>query len=320
MNVLDMKVGVLLPAWTGSLDGETPTLSQVLSFAAHAETVGLDSIWLTDHLYWEPYADFRAVGIELPADWAGVKGGQWECWTTAAALATQTTKVTIGTLVSNTAFRNPALLARMADTVNELSNGRLIVGLGAGDFASEHRAYGFDFERRVGRFEDSLQIILPLLKGERFSHVGEFHRLEDAELLPKSSAPAPPILIGTLKGKPRMSRLAAQHADIWNCMIAFGDCAIETYLGAWAPIRAACERFGRDPATLMQSATVAVNLTDGPYPIVPTSTPFSGSVEQIADRFAEYAANNVGHLSVIPHPWNEAGLDKLAQVLACLRR
>lgn len=319
MNPADMKIGVLLPSWTGSLAGETPTMAQVIAFARHAEVVGLDSVWLTDHLYWEAFADFRAVGIELPAEWEGVKGGQWECWTSAAVLAVSTERVQIGTLVCNTTFRNPALLARTADTVVELSGGRLILGLGAGDFTSEHRAYGFDFERHVGRFENALEIVLPLLAGERFSHRGEFHYVEDAALLPKSAHGRPPVLIGTLRGLPRMSRLVAQHADMWNCMIAFGDCAIETYRNAWAPVRAACERFDRDPATLEQGATVAVNFTDGPYSIMPTSTPFSGSIQQIADRFAEYAAHDAAHVSVIAHPWSEKGLDHLAEVLACLR-
>ncbi len=320
MDQSQMKIGVLAPIWTGSLNGQTPTIQQALAFVRHAEQVGLDSVWLTDHLYWEAYADFRAVGIELPEEWAGVKGGQWECWTFAAAVAAQTSKIQIGTLVSNTTFRNPALLARMADNVIALSNGRLILGLGAGDFTSEHLAYGFDFERHVGRFEDSLQIILPLLKGERLTHHGEFHRVEDAMLLPRAEAGAPPIMIGTLKGKPRMSRLAAQYADMWNCMIAFNDCALDTFLNAWAPIAAACERVGRDPRTLARGATVAVNFTDGPYAVIPTSVPFAGSIQQIADRFAEYAEHEAEHVSVIPHPWNEQGLDKLAEVIERLRR
>lgn len=319
MNPAELKIGVLLPMWTGSLAGTTPTMRQVLDFALHAERVGLDSVWATDHLYFEAYEDFKAVGIELPAEWAGIKGGQWECWTVAAAIAAVTTRIEIGTLVCNTTFRNPALLARMADNVVDLAEGRLILGLGAGDFTTEHAAYGFDFERHVGRFENALQILKPLLAGERFSHEGEFHRVVDAALLPKSSFGAPPILIGTLQGKPRMSRLAAQYADMWNCMIAFGDCALSTFQQAWAPIRVACEKHGRDPATLAKGATVAVNFTDGPYGVLPTSVAFAGSIRQIADRFAAYAEDGASHLSTIPYPWDQHGLDRLAAVLECLR-
>jgi alkanesulfonate monooxygenase SsuD/methylene tetrahydromethanopterin reductase-like flavin-dependent oxidoreductase (luciferase family) len=316
----DLKIGVLLPLWTGSLAGQTPGLHEVLGFARVAEHVGLDSVWFTDHLYWEAYVDFRAVGMEPPPEWEGVKGGQWECWTAAAAVAVVTHRVALGTLVSNTTFRNPALLSRMADNVNELAHGRLILGLGAGDFVSEHAAYGFDFERHVSRFEEALPIVRRLLAGERFSYAGEFHRVEDAQLLPRAAAGAPPVLIGTLKGKPRMSRLVAQYADMWNCMIAFGDCGIETYLTARAPILAACERYQRDPTTLGQGATVSVNLSNGPFDVMPTAVPFSGSIYQIADRFAEYAAAGAEHLSVIPHPWDESGLERLGLVLEVLRK
>ena len=319
MRPADMKIGVLMPIWTGSLDGRTPTLHEAIAFAQHAERVGLDSLWLTDHLYWEAYADFHAVGIELPAEWAGVKGGQWECWTTASVLAVLTSRITLGTLVTNTTFRNPALLARTVDNVNELAPGRLVLGLGAGDFTSEHLAYGFDFARHVGRFENALHILLPLLRGQRFSYSGEFHSVEDAELLPRSAGPMPPVMIGTLRGLPRMSRLTAQHADMWNCMIAFGDCALATFLGAWAPIERACEKIGRDPATLARGATVSVNFSDGPYGLIPTAVPFAGSLDQIADRFAEYAEHGAEHVSVIPYPWSEASLDLLAEVIARLR-
>jgi alkanesulfonate monooxygenase SsuD/methylene tetrahydromethanopterin reductase-like flavin-dependent oxidoreductase (luciferase family) len=320
MSPAELEIGVLLPMWTGALDGATPTMRQVLEYAAEAEAVGLDSVWATDHLYFEAYTDFRAVGIQLPEEYAGVMGGQWECWTTAAAVAAATRRIAVGTLVTNTGFRNPALLARMADTVEDLSEGRLILGLGAGDFATEHRAYGFAFERHVGRFEEALAIICPLLRGEKLTYTGEFHRVEEAELLPKSTTGrTPPILIGTLQGKPRMSRLVAQYADHWNSMIAFNDCSIDTYLRAWAPIAAACEKFDRDPATLTRGATVAVNLTAGPYTIMPTSVPFAGSDRQIADRFAEYAQAGAGHVSVIPQPWNTAGLARLGRVVELLR-
>ena len=321
MSPAELKIGVLLPTWTGALDGKTATMRQVLDFARRAEAAGLDSVWTTDHVYFEAYTDFRAIGIQLPEEYAGIKGGQWECWTTAAAVAACTDKIEIGTLVTNTGFRNPALLARMADTVEDLSEGRLILGLGAGDFVTEHQAYGFDFERHVSRFEEALAIVCPLLRGKKLSYLGEFYSVDKAELLPKStSGRVPPILIGTLQGKPRMSRLVAQYADHWNSMIAFNDCCIDTYRRAWAPIAAACEKYDRDPATLVRGATVAVNFTVGPYTIMPTSVPFAGSNQQIAERFAEYAAEGAGHVSVIPHPWNATGVERLGEIVEELRK
>ena len=157
------------------------------------------------------------------------------------------------------------------------------------------------------------------MQDNKFTYSGEFHQIDNAALLPKSSVGTPPILIGTLKGKPRMSRLVAQFTDMWNCMIAFGDCSISTYDAVWAPIRDACDRYERDPASLSQGATVAVNFSDGPYEIMPTSVPFSGSLQEIADRFVEYAGRGVEHISTIPHPWRESSLEKLVRVLEILR-
>ena len=119
----------------------------------------------------------------------------------------------------------------MADTLDELSGGRFILGLGAGAVPSEYDAFGYDFERRVGRFEEALQIIRPLLRGESITFSGEFYRTDEAVLRPKGiRSEGPPILIGLLKGGPRMQRLVAQYADQWNCWLAFRDNRPEAYI------------------------------------------------------------------------------------------
>lgn len=319
MRASDIKIGLLLPSWTASMNGVTPTAREVVDIGVLAEQVGFDTLWLADHFYYEPYSDFRVVGVELPEDYAGVKNGAWECWTVVSALAVATSSVQLGTLVSNTGYRNPALLARMVDTIDDLSDGRVILGLGAGDFATEHQAYGFPFERRVGRFEEALSIILPLLRGETVTCSGEFYACENASLMPKSRrAGGPPIMIGTLKGAPRMSRLVAQHAHMWNCNIAFGDSGADNYRAVWQPIAEACKKHGRDPGTLLRHATVGVNLTDEPYP-VPGAQPFSGSTAEIVECFAQYAELGVGHVSIMPHPWTRDGIKSFASVINALR-
>lgn len=274
---------------------------------------------MSDHFFFEPYVYFRVVGVEFPPEYAGVKSGAFECWALVAAAAMATTRVEIGTLVSNTGYRNPALFARMVHTIDDLSNGRIILGLGAGDFVTEHRAFGFPFDRRVSRFEDALAIILPLLRGERVTYRGELHQAEDAQLLPKAARTSgPPIMIGTLQGGPRMTRLVAQHAHLWNCILAFGDCGRARYLSNWAPVRAACDKQERDPGTLQRHVTVGVNLANTAYPI-PGAIPFTGSTAQIADRVAEYAALDVQHVSIMPHPWTRAGIERFATVIEMLR-
>jgi alkanesulfonate monooxygenase SsuD/methylene tetrahydromethanopterin reductase-like flavin-dependent oxidoreductase (luciferase family) len=319
MNPSDLKLGLLLPSWTGAVGGATPTAREVVAFAELAEQVGFHSVWLADHFYFEPYLDYRVVGVEFPPEYAGVKAGGWECWAIATAIAMATSRVHIGTLVSNTGYRNPALFARAVDTIDDLSNGRIILGLGAGDFETEHRAFGFPFERRVSRFEESLAIIKPLLRGEVISFRGEFVQANNAQLLPKSSrAGGPPIMIGLLKGGPRMARLVVQHADIWNCIIGFSDSRVSNYLTKFEPVRSACEKHGRDPQTLARHVTVGVNLADDPFP-VPGAIPFSGSINEIAARFAEYAALGVEHVSIMPNPWTRAGIERFAQVIEQLR-
>ena len=254
-----MKTGLLLPAWSYAVDGGTLNTRELLDFAAQAVAAGFDSLWVSDHFLNEPYVDFAAVDIQFPDEMRGIKSGQWECWSLMAALAARIPDVTLGTLVTNTAFRNPALLARIIDTVDDISGARVVARLGAGDFATEHRAFGYDYERPVARFEEALDIIRPLLRAETLTQQGEFYRTEAAQLLPKSARVAgPPIMIGLLRGGPRMLRLVAQYADIWNCMLPFSDSRVGSYLEAWARVSAALEKHQRDPATLARNVTVGV--------------------------------------------------------------
>ncbi len=313
-------LGILLPTWSGALGGATPSARDVVDLAVQAEQVGFDSVWMADHFYFEPYDDYRVVGVEFPSELAGVKFGAWECWSLASAIAMATSRVAIGTLVSNTGYRNPALFARMVDTIDDLSGGRVVPGLGAGDFETEHRAFGYPFERRVGRFEEALAIIAPLLRGESVDFAGEFYRAENACLLPKAGrADGPPIMIGTLKGGPRMSRLVAQHAAQWNCNLAFGESSIAAYQQAWAPIARACEKHGRDPATLARHATLGVNLGPQPWPI-PRGVPLAGTPAEIAAQLREYAALGVEHVSLIMEPSTADGIARFGEVLAALDR
>lgn len=141
--------------------------------------------------------------------------GIWESWTVLAALAEATHRVEIGTLTLCASFRNPAVLAKMAVSLDEVSEGRLILGIGAGWNEPEYRAFGLPFERRVDRFAEALQIIAPLLRHGRVTFRGRYYSVEDCEIVPRGPRPdGPPLLIGATG--PRMLRLAAEHADNWN--------------------------------------------------------------------------------------------------------
>ena len=180
-----MKIGFCLPHETDAMGGDTATGADVMRLARRAEEVGFDSVWLVDHFCYSAAGELEALGASAPPELAGLTYGAWECMVTAGALARETRRVEIGTLVVNTGYRNPALLARMADTIDELSGGRLILGLGAGDFESEHVAFGYPWDRRVSRFEEALQIIRPLLRGEKVTFEGEFYTTREAENIPR---------------------------------------------------------------------------------------------------------------------------------------
>ena len=311
------KIGLLLPHWDDGYQDGTPRVADVIESARVSERCGLDSIWLVDHLLSEPYVD-EADYREIPECWNGVTVGHWECWTLASALAATTRRIRIGTLVSNTGYRNPALLAQMINTLDDLSEGRLVAGLGAGDYPAEHRKFGYSYERRVGRFEEALQIIRPLLKGERVEFDGEFYRVDGACLRPKGpSSAGPPILIGVLLGGPRMNRLVAQFADEWNCWIA-GDSRVEVYREARDAVIRACEKHGRDPSTLKKHATVGV-VMPGSEPEYPDEVCIEGSREEITDALGRFLSEDLDDLSVCLRPFSQESIEAFAEIATAVR-
>ncbi|HEX5690828.1 MAG TPA: LLM class flavin-dependent oxidoreductase, partial [Roseiflexaceae bacterium] len=237
-----MRIGVAIPI-AEQLNGGAPSYAEIRALARQAEEADFDSIWLFDHLL------FRRPNQST--------AGIWECWTMLSALAEATNRVQLGTLVICTAFRNPAVLAKMADTLDAISGGRLILGLGAGWHEPEFDAFGIPFDHRVDRFEEALQIIVPLLRTGQVDFQGTYERAPNCELRPRGPRThGPEILIGA--GKPRMLRLTAQYADSWNTCWHGQPGAIATPFAAMVE---ACNDVGRDPATL--GFTVGVNVAYG---------------------------------------------------------
>jgi alkanesulfonate monooxygenase SsuD/methylene tetrahydromethanopterin reductase-like flavin-dependent oxidoreductase (luciferase family) len=203
-----MKIGVLLRL-AEDLDeqdrgnGRCPSYTELRDTARCMEDGGFDALWFADHLlYRRP--NLPTMGI-------------WECWTMLSAIAEATHRIQLGTSTVCMSFRNPAVLAKMATTLDEVSGGRLILGLGAGWNEAEYRAFGLPFDRRVDRFEEALRIVVPLLRDGHVDFEGRYYSARDCELAPRGPRPGgPPILIGALQ--PRMLRLAAQYADIWNAV------------------------------------------------------------------------------------------------------
>jgi alkanesulfonate monooxygenase SsuD/methylene tetrahydromethanopterin reductase-like flavin-dependent oxidoreductase (luciferase family) len=231
-----MRIGVVLPMAVSDGPGEVPTWPQVRTFGQHAEAVGLHSVWVCDHL------------LSGPPD-----EGIHESWTILAALASSTRRVELGQLVMCTSFRPPALLAKMATTADAVSGGRLILGLGAGWYDPEYQAFGYPTDHRVGRFEEVISIIGPLLRGERVTLAGSYYQVRDAVLRPPPDRPIP-ILVAA-KGR-RMLRLTARYADAWNtAWFGLPDDLLHRRL---AELNAALEAEGRDPATLRRTVGMEV--------------------------------------------------------------
>jgi alkanesulfonate monooxygenase SsuD/methylene tetrahydromethanopterin reductase-like flavin-dependent oxidoreductase (luciferase family) len=194
-----MRVGVTVPMSRSDGGGRMPSWAEVLAFAAHAEALGLDSVWVCDHFISRP-PDRPPEGIH-------------EGWTILSALAAATTRIEVGSLVMCVSFRTPALLAKMAVSADAVAGGRLTLGLGAGWYDPEYEAFGYPPDHRISRFEEALRIIRPLLRGERVTFAGRFHEVRDAALLPPPERPIP--LLVAAKG-PRMLQLTARYADAWN--------------------------------------------------------------------------------------------------------
>jgi len=299
-----MKVGLMLPI--GDLEKVARPLpwAELREMTLAAEASGLDSIWAADHLI------FREDGLS---------SGIHECWTILAAVAAITERVEVGPLVLALPFRNPALTAKMAAALDEVSGGRLILGLGCGWHEPEFDAFDYPFDHRVGRFEEGLSVVLPLLRDGSVKVEGRWHRA-DAELLPRGPRPhGPPILIA---GKlPRMLGLVARHADAWNAAW-FGrrDEAGELTRRIGA-LREACAAEGRDPASIAMTVGLFVHFPELPDPGYedPPRRAISGSVEEVGRALAEYEELGIEHAIVQAWPPTVAAATELGRAAAVAR-
>jgi alkanesulfonate monooxygenase SsuD/methylene tetrahydromethanopterin reductase-like flavin-dependent oxidoreductase (luciferase family) len=240
----------------------------------------------------------------------------WEAWSILAGLAVATTIPRLGTLVACAGYRNPALLAKIVDTVDEMSGGRVILGIGAGDHWGEHERYGLAWEQPMGRFEEALQIIVPLLRDGRVDFDGRHHHARGAVLIPRGTrANGPPILIGALGTGPRMLRLVTQYADLWNGWFVFrsadpGD-DIESAL---ARVEAACELHGRDPVSLGKTIGLSIGLNGAPA----SGGSLVGPASAIADRLRRFAELGIQHVQLVLAPSGQPGIEAFAEVLDLL--
>ena len=304
MNQAPLSLGLNLPYVERQMDGATPRWQDILAMARAAEATGFDALWVSDHV------GFGDPGSGLDGDWDGA----WESWTLLAALAALTLRVRLGTYVICTPFRNPALLAKMAETLDEVSGGRLILGLGAGWNAAEFEAYDFPFADRFERFEDSLRIIGAMLRTGVATHAGRSASARSARLAPRGPRPGGlEVMVGA--AGPRMLRLTAELADHWNG----GLRSLAETGPLLEQLDAACRAIGRDPGTIRRSVEVLVRALAAPNGAAVDERELTGSPDAIAAALRSYAALGIDHLQVQLRPNRLEAVEAFGPVIGALR-
>jgi alkanesulfonate monooxygenase SsuD/methylene tetrahydromethanopterin reductase-like flavin-dependent oxidoreductase (luciferase family) len=299
-----MRIGIVLPIAEsdGGPDGIMP-YPAIRAAAVAAEDAGLDSVWVFDHLLFR--IDGETTGI-------------YECWTILSAIAEATNRVELGTLVMCTGFRSAGLLAKMAATLDHVSGGRLILGIGAGWHEPEYEAFGYPYDHRVGRFEEALTVITDLIRHGRADLAGAYVTARDLVLLPPAR-PDMPILVAS-KGS-RMLDLTARHADAWNA--AWFGLPDEPLAGRRADLAAACARAGRDPATLTITVGIEVRYPDAdgaPAPDPDDESPFlTGTPDEIAVGLRAHSAAGANHVIAVLTPCTPTTVATFAEAVALFR-
>lgn len=274
-----------------------------------AEQAGFDSVWVGDHFMYRMQD--------------GAADGPWDAWSLLAAGAAITTRVRLGPLVTPVGFYNPAVLAKKAAAVDEISAGRLVVGLGAGWNELEFRGYGVPFDHRIGRFAEAFTIIRTLLQEGAIDFEGEYFSARDCELVPRPRPGGPPILIGSV-GE-RMLRITMPHAQAWNVWHTDTGNSPSGVAPLRARVAEACRGVGRDPDTVEATVCALVRMPGGKgrrqgdgYSDA-TPNPLQGPPDAIAEELRAYARAGVAEVILIVDPITVDSIAALAPTLDLLR-
>jgi alkanesulfonate monooxygenase SsuD/methylene tetrahydromethanopterin reductase-like flavin-dependent oxidoreductase (luciferase family) len=305
MTARPIRIGIQIP----EVEREV-RWPELLDMVRAIEDLGFDSAWIGEHLLYS-WEDREARG-------------PWEAWTAMAAIAAVTSRIEFGPLVACTNFHNPALLAKQASTIDEISGGRFVLGLGAGWNETEFRAYGFPFDHRIDRFEEAFTIIRTLLRDGAIDFDGRYYQARDCELLPRGPRPGgPPLLVGS-KG-PRMLAITLPHVQSWNVWFTDTENSPAGIPALRDLVDAACRAAGRDPAEIERTVAVQVRLPGGTGRIQgsgedSTLPPLEGTTAHIADELRAYATEGIAEVQLVVDPIDLASIQGLAPVLAELDR
>ncbi len=298
-----LEIGLVLPTGEVFTDDVVPRWADIRDLATRAETIGFNTAWVADELLWRSTV--------------GTAQGFWECVAMTGAVAASTSRIKVGTWILSALHRNPGITAKAVETLDEVSGGRFVFGLGAGHAGRQAHAFGLPEDRVVGRFAEAVEIIVPLLRGGHAGFEGTFHAARDLEQRPTGPRPGRiPIMLGA-KG-PRMLEIAARHADIWS-WFAEERSDMAEFRPRLDAVMAACEAIGRDPATIGRSAGVVIE----PTPVSGAEqkdfgVPIRGSAVEIADALRGFQEGGCTQVEVIVWPPTPAALDAMVPVLELL--
>jgi alkanesulfonate monooxygenase SsuD/methylene tetrahydromethanopterin reductase-like flavin-dependent oxidoreductase (luciferase family) len=280
---------------------------EIREMARVAEAAGFDSLWVGDHL--------------LYRDSVTGSRGPWEAWSVLAALGEATERAMIGPLVAATSFHSPGMIAKKAATVDEISGGRLVLGLGAGWNRAEYEAFGFPYDLRVARFEEAFHIIRTLIREGFIDHVGRFYTHRETELLPRAR-PDMQLMLGS--NGPRMLRIGAPHIDIWNTWYTWFGNRPDGLAPLMAEVDAACDEIGRPKEEVERTAAVYFRFDRGAGRIAgsterPEVEPVTGSREQMAETLRSFGKAGISHIQAVLDPIDSRSIEELAEVLRLIR-
>jgi len=300
-----LKVGIQLP----EVEREV-RWPELLDMTRAIEDLGFDSVWVGEHLLYRwPDRPSR---------------GPWEAWTLLTAIAASTSRIELGPLVACTNFHNPALLAKQAATIDEVSGGRFVLGLGAGWNETEFQAFGYPYDHRIDRFEEAFTIIRTLLRDGAIDFDGRWYQARDCELLPRGPRPAgPPLMIGSIG--PRMLRATMPHVDSWNAWYDDTGNAATGVARLRGLVDEVCRDVGRAPAEVERTVAVLVRLPGGAGRLRgstgrPGPSPLDGDPAALADALRAFAHEGIDHVQLVLDPITRDAIGSVARVLDDLDR
>jgi alkanesulfonate monooxygenase SsuD/methylene tetrahydromethanopterin reductase-like flavin-dependent oxidoreductase (luciferase family) len=298
----DLGVGLVLLMVERPDDGAKPAWADLTAMARRGEELGADTVWVPDEIIWR-----------VP-EWPGPRGW-WDCLTMAGALAASTSTVKVGTWVMSALQHNPGMVVRAAESLDEISSGRFVLGLGSGHGGGAE-AFGYPADKTVSRYLEALEIIVPLLRGESdVTFDGQFHHATNAEVRPRGPRPGRiPLMMGGHAD--RTMTAAARHADTWS-----GYATTSSLPHAFAEMTTKldriCERIGRDPASIGRSVGAFVEPGDAKLAeATGLGVAITGSVEQITETIAGFSDVGVTRVEVVPWPATVGVIEQLAPVFA----